>query len=187
MGDVLDREARFRRLCETHTAELTAYALRRVPQQDAADVVAETFLVAWRRLDEIDAERSALPWLYAVARRVLLSQRRASGRQQAIAQRVADAERALPLHAEGAPPGSRRLLEALADLSESEREVLMLVAWEDLSSSEAARALGCSATAFRIRLHRARKHLRERLSQPHADEQTWAPPSSARTKESASC
>ena len=187
MGDALDREARFRRLCEAHTAELTAYALRRVPQQDAADVVAETFLVAWRRLDELDAERSALPWLYAVARRALLSQRRARGRQQAIARRVADAERSLPLHAEGEPAGSRRLLEALAELSENEREVLMLVAWEELSSSEAARVLDCSATAFRIRLHRARKRLRERLGQPHVDEQTWATPSSARTKESPSC
>jgi RNA polymerase sigma-70 factor, ECF subfamily len=74
------------------------------------------------------------------------------------------------------------VLEALAALSEAEREVLMLAAWEELSSSEAARVLGCSATAYRIRLHRARKRLRERLGsrvQPLAR--------AAPTEESASC
>ena len=84
MTNADDREARFRRVCEAHTAAVLAYALRRVPREDAADVVAETFLVAWRRLDDVD-ERSALPWLYAVARRVLLSQQRATRRQHAIA------------------------------------------------------------------------------------------------------
>jgi RNA polymerase sigma-70 factor, ECF subfamily len=174
-------------LCEAHTAAVTAYALRRVPHQDAADVVAETFLIAWRRLDEIDDERSALPWLYAVARRVLLSQQRATGRQQAIAKRLAAEERSGGPQTEGAPIGSRRLLEALAELTEKDREVLMLAAWEELSSSEAARVLDCSATAFRIRLHRARRRLRERLAQPHSDGATWAPASSARTEESPSC
>jgi RNA polymerase sigma-70 factor (ECF subfamily) len=77
VANTVDREARFRRLCEAHTAAVLAYALRRVPREDAADVVAETFLVAWRRVDEVD-ERSALPWLYGVARRVVLSQQRAA-------------------------------------------------------------------------------------------------------------
>ena len=158
MGDAADREIRFRRLCEAHTAAVLAYALRRTSRDDAADVVAETFLVAWRRLDDVD-EGSALPWLYAVARRVLLSQQRTARRQQAIAERVA-AVWSEPL--ESANP---ILLEALAGLSEREREVLMLAAWEELSSSEAAQVLGCSATAYRIRLHRARKRLRERLAQ----------------------
>ena len=187
MVDAVDREARFYRLCEAHTAAVTAYALRRVSRQDAADVVAETFLVAWRRLDEIHDERSALPWLYAVARRVLLSQQRATRRQQAIAERVASAERLGVPQGEGAPLGWWRLLEALAGLSEREREVLMLAAWEELSSSEAALVLDCSAAAFRIRLHRARRRLRERLAQPRSDGATWAPTSSDRTEESPSC
>jgi RNA polymerase sigma-70 factor (ECF subfamily) len=177
VADDLDREARFRRMCDAHTAAVLAYALRRTSREDAADVVAETFLVAWRRLDDVD-EQSALPWLYAVARRVLLSQQRATRRQQAIAQRVGAG---LPEAAE-TPLGSPRVLEALAALSEAEREVLMLAAWEELSSSEAARVLGCSATAYRIRLHRARRRLRERLDgrlQPLAR--------SARTEESPSC
>src|SRR5690348_10202663 len=145
-------------MCDAHTAAVLAYALRRTSRDDAADVVAETFLVAWRRLDDVD-EQSELPWLYAVARRVLLSQRRATRRQQAIAERVAAAFPEPP----ETPPGSPRLLEALTSLSEAEREVLMLAAWEELSSSEAARVVGCSATAYRIRLHRARRRLRERL------------------------
>jgi RNA polymerase sigma-70 factor, ECF subfamily len=177
VADALDREARFRRVCEAHTAAVLAYALRRTSREDAADVVAETFLVAWRRLDDVD-ERTALPWLYAVARRVLLSQQRSTRRQEAIAERVA-AE--LPEPSE-IPLGSPRVLAALAALSEAEREVLMLAAWEELSSAKAARVLGCSATAYRIRLHRARKRLRERLdsrAQPLAH--------SARTEESPSC
>ncbi len=164
---------------------MLAYALRRTPREDAADVVAETFLVAWRRLDDID-ERDALPWLYAVARRVLWSQQRVARRQLAIAERVA-AEPAGPSEAAGAPTRSHRLLDALAELSEREREVLMLSAWEELSSSDAADALGCSATAYRIRLHRARRRLRERLAQ--FDNRGSVRPSapSARAEESPSC
>jgi RNA polymerase sigma-70 factor (ECF subfamily) len=175
-------------VCEAHTAAVLAYALRRTSREDAADVVAETFLVAWRRLDDVD-ERTALPWLYAVARRVLLSQHRATRRQQAIAERAAAAG---PTAAD--PPhttsfGSQPLLEALAGLPETEREVLMLAAWEELSGPEAARVLGCSATAYRIRIHRARKRLRERLAEidPDLRDRVAAPARSARTEESPSC
>ena len=161
MANVADRETRFRRVCEAHTAAVLAYALRRTSREDAADVVAETFLVLWRRLDDVD-EPSVLPWLYAVARRVLLAQRRTTQRQHAIAERVASsATGTLEVSS-----GSSRLLEALAGLREKEREVLMLAAWEELSSTDAARVLGCSATAYRIRLHRARRRLHELLDQP---------------------
>jgi RNA polymerase sigma-70 factor (ECF subfamily) len=161
VANVADRETRFRRLCDAHKAAVFAYALRRASREDAADVVAETFLVAWRKLDDVDDE-GALLWLYAVARRVLLSQRRATLRQRAIAARVAALQPAAAWIAAGPSP----LLDALAGLKEKEREVLMLAAWEELSSSDAARVLGCSATAYRIRLHRARARLRERLAQP---------------------
>jgi RNA polymerase sigma-70 factor (ECF subfamily) len=177
MADAVDREARFRRVCDAHTAAVLAYALRRTSREDAADVVAETFLVAWRRLDDVD-ERTALPWLYGVARRVLLSQQRAARRQLAIAERFAAG---LPEVSE-TTFGSPRVLEALSALSETEREVLLLTAWEELSGADAAKVLGCSATAYRIRLHRARKRLRERLEdrvQPMA--------AAARTEESPSC
>jgi RNA polymerase sigma-70 factor (ECF subfamily) len=169
-------------LCEAHTAAVLAYALRRTSRDDAADVVAETFLVAWRRLDELD-DRNALPWLYAVARRVLLGQQRATRRQQAIAARVAAAAPSGSAQSPSTPPESPRLLEALAGLSESEREVLLLAAWEELSSGEAAQVLGCSATAYRIRLHRARRRLRESL----ALRQPVQPVPAARTEESPTC
>jgi RNA polymerase sigma-70 factor, ECF subfamily len=177
MAGAVDREARFRRMCDAHTAAILAYALRRTSRDDAADVVSETFLVAWRRLDDVD-ERTALPWLYAIARRVLLSQQRAARRQRAIAQRFAAG---LP-EASETPFGSPRVLDALAALSETEREVLMLAAWEELSSTDAAKVLGCSATAYRIRLHRARRRLRERL-----EDRAQSPAATARTEESPSC
>lgn len=148
-------------------------------------MVAETFLVAWRRLDELD-EQHALPWLYGVARRVLLTQRRSAVRQRAIAERVAAAEpSALPPTPEPLAASSR-LREALAGLSEQDREVLMLAAWEELPSREAARVLRCSATAYRIRLHRARARLRDRLARTDAGSLRASPPS-PRAEESASC
>jgi RNA polymerase sigma factor (sigma-70 family) len=189
VANAADREDRFRRVCEAHTAAVLAYALRRTSRDDAADVVAETFLVAWRRLDDVD-EQNALPWLYAVARRVLLSQHRATRRQQAIAERAAaTAEPASSDAPQPASFGSQPLREALAGLPETEREVLMLSAWEELSGPEAARVLGCSATAYRIRLHRARKRLRERLAEIDPDLRDRLPPAArtARTEESPSC
>jgi RNA polymerase sigma-70 factor, ECF subfamily len=185
VADVVDRETRFRRLCAAHTTDVLAYALRRTSREDAADAVAETFLIAWRRLDEVDDEY-ALPWLYGVARRVLLSQRRSSIKQQAIAERVAAAEPSVHVQSSDPPLASSRLREALVNLSERDREVLMLTAWEELSSREASRVLGCSATAYRIRLHRARARLREGLAHPETGS-VRPPATSARTEESPSC
>jgi RNA polymerase sigma-70 factor (ECF subfamily) len=177
-----ERQARFERLYEKHSAAVLAYALRRSAPEDAADVAAETFVVAWRRFDGVP-EDETLPWLYGIARRVLSTQRRTEGRQDAVAQRVARewSDRAL------SPSDTiRDVVTALAELPEVEREVLMLAAWEELSSREAAAVLGCSPTAFRIRLYRARKRLRSLLSE--RDEISLpAMAVSARTKESASC
>lgn len=154
-------EARFERLYRDHAAAVFAYALRRSSHDEAADAAAETFVVAWRRLDEV-ANDQALPWLYAIARRVLSTQRRSSTRQDAVAARVAferDDETV------GGPGETTPLvIPALAELRQDEREVLMLTAWEELSSKEAAAVLGCSPTAYRIRLHRARLRLRRALS-----------------------
>jgi RNA polymerase sigma-70 factor, ECF subfamily len=157
-----DREARFECLYRKHVAAVLAYALRRSSPEDAADAASETFVIAWRRLADVP-DGQALPWLYATARRVLSTQRRSARRQDAIATRfaferpnqltVVPPETALPL-----------VLRALAELGEEEREVLMLAAWEELSSRDAAAALGCSATAYRIRLHRARLRLSRALS-----------------------
>jgi RNA polymerase sigma factor (sigma-70 family) len=156
-------EARFSRLYRDHEREILRYALRRSAEpQDAADVVAETFLVAWRRLGEVPIDAEARLWLYATARRVLANHQRGIKRRCRLAERLRDELRQqLPLQ----PAPGRPVLDALADMGNADRELLMLVAMEELSPSEAARVLGVSAMAVRTRLHRARRRLRARLAE----------------------
>ena len=176
-------EARFERLYREHAAAVFAYALRRSSSpDDAADAAAETFAVAWRRLNDV-AEGQALPWLYAIARRVLSTQRRSSKRQEAVAARVAlERDRPVPDSA-SAPP----VVQALAELPEEVREILMLTAWEGLSSREAAAVLGCSPTAYRIRLHRARGRLRRALARLETASPLKTHPPRPSVKENSSC
>ena len=82
----VDDTERFRALFAAHRSAVLAYARRRVDPDAAADVVAETFLVAWRRLDAVPDD--ALPWLYGVARKVVGNQRRAQRRSQALVERL---------------------------------------------------------------------------------------------------
>jgi RNA polymerase sigma-70 factor (ECF subfamily) len=143
---------RFEEIYREHVGAVAAYALRRAPREVAEDVVAETFLVAWRRLDRMPAE--PLPWLYGVARRTLANHRRSAARRASLVHR-------LQIEAPGGAVSAvdERLLDALRTLPRRDREVLMLLAWEGLTPAEAAQVLGCSAVAYRIRLHRARKRL----------------------------
>jgi RNA polymerase sigma-70 factor, ECF subfamily len=177
----LVRKERFERLYAECASAVLAYALRRASPEEAADAAAETFAVAWRRLDELPAGWE-LAWLYGVARRVLATQRRAIGRQRTVAIRLAGEERAVA--GTGIDEVEEPVLEALAELDERDREVLMLTAWEGLSGREGAAALGCSDTAYRIRLHRARKRLRARLAaleSPEARARPLAPRKSEET------
>jgi RNA polymerase sigma factor (sigma-70 family) len=140
-----------------------AYALRRAAPDAAQDVVADTFLVAWRRLEEVPDD--ALPWLYGVARRVLANQRRSAGRSEALEQRIADAPTARESHDPGERMADAELMRlAMGRLSHRSREALMLVAWDGLSGAGAARAAGCSKPAFAVRLHRARARLAAELA-----------------------
>lgn len=156
-------EARFSHLYRNHEREILRYALRRSAEpQDAADVVAETFLVAWRRLGELPHDEEARLWLYATARRVLANQQRGSKRRTRLAERLrSELRRQLPLQ----PASDRPVLDALAGMAGADRELLMLVGMEELSPSEAARVLGISAMAARTRLHRARRRLQARLAE----------------------
>src|SRR3954447_15329981 len=98
-----DRAARFTRLFADTEREILAYALRRVDRpEDAADVVAETFLVAWRRLDDLPSGDGARLWLYGVARRQLANQRRGRLRRSRLANRLRDALADVPA---GIEPG----------------------------------------------------------------------------------
>jgi RNA polymerase sigma-70 factor (ECF subfamily) len=155
-GTESGRRERFEQVFEAHYRAVSAYALRRCEGAEAEDAVAETFLVAWRRLDEIPA--NAKPWLLGVARRVIANQRRAAGRRTALAERLAR-ERHLALESLERPP----VVQALERLSDADRELLLLVAWDGLSTEEAAAVLDCSPTALKVRLHRARRRLQAQL------------------------
>jgi RNA polymerase sigma factor (sigma-70 family) len=155
------RTDRFEQLFREHYAAVRGYALRRTSPDAAQDTVSETFLVAWRRLDDVPAD--ALPWLFGVARRVLANQRRAAGRGAALEERLAASVADARSHEDGAGEADA-LRSALGRLSERDREALMLVAWHGLSGARAARAAGCSRSAFGVRLHRARRRLAAQLS-----------------------
>jgi RNA polymerase sigma-70 factor (ECF subfamily) len=160
-----DGRLRFEACFRDHYADILAFAIRRRPdRQGAEDAASETFAVAWRRRGLIP-ERP-LPWLYGIALRVLANQRRSDRRRARLEGRLAQ-ERAIA--ADGGDPTeamARRsgFAAAFARLSEDDREVLRLVAWEGLGSGEAAAVLGCSHGAFRVRLHRARRRLGKQLA-----------------------
>ncbi len=156
------REARFRAVYEATYDDLLRFAQRRVHPSHAEDVAADVFLVAWRRLDDLPAEvGDARAWLFGVARATLLNHRRGSKRRHALAVRLADAQ----LVGRGDVPhelaASRLDLAAgWARLSSAEQEAISLTVWEGLTSAQAGAVLGCSATAYRLRLSRARRSLR---------------------------
>lgn len=157
------RNERFESIFREHHAAVRSYALRRAPRDMAPDVVAETFLVAWRRLDDVPAD--PVPWLYGVARRVLANARRSADRGLALERRLATAAVPAGLGDPGERVGEAELVRAaLARLSERDRETLMLVAWEGLSPTRASRAAGCTRAAFAVRLHRARARLAAQLA-----------------------
>lgn len=149
---------RFEALYRATSASVYAYCLRRGVGDSADDLVDDVYLVAWRRLDELP--REPLPWLLGVARRTLANQRRSQGRYRTLIGRLAlDAG-----NEHAGPAESLPVLEALQTLRPADREVLLLVAWDGLSTGQAARVLGCSAVAARVRLHRARRRLADSLA-----------------------
>jgi RNA polymerase sigma-70 factor (ECF subfamily) len=160
---------RFRTLYARHFDALLVYALRRVsPPEDAADVVADTFLVAWRRRSHLPQGDEARLWLYGVARNVIANQRRGERRRERLGEALrvrlaaSEALRSVPDPAEGVA-GQLAVRAALARLGELDREVLMLTAWEGLEPREIAGVLGIGAPAVRTRLTRARARLRRLL------------------------
>ena len=152
---------RFEQIYEEHREAVRVFVRRRAPDSILEDVVSETFLVCWRKLDRVPDE--PLPWLYAVARKTLANQRRRLAREQ----RVGAVDPAAAV-AEPEPVGDSILAAAFAALSERDREVLRLIAWEGLSLSQAAVVLGCSALACRVRYHRAKTRLARRLEASEA-------------------
>lgn len=154
-------EEDFRRLWADHHRHVLAYALRRTGQRpDAEDVVAATFTVAWRRFGDKPSAEFELPWLYAIAARVLANQRRSLRRLVGLRSML----RELPEPARAERSDLPEVVAALKQLSRDDQEILRLAAWEGLTGAELAVALSCTENAAAIRLHRARKRLEEQLA-----------------------
>jgi len=143
---------RFEQIYADHREAVRAYVRRRAPDPLVDDVVSETFVVCLRRIGQVPPE--PLPWLYAVAWRTLANERRKQARNTH--------GQPLPVAPPG-PVGDGVLAKAFNALSERDREVLRLVAWEGLSLSDAATVLGCSGVTCRVRYHRAKARLASRL------------------------
>lgn len=149
-----DRRTRFEALYAEHAPAVTRYAQRRADEQTAADVVSDVFVVAWRRFDDVPMD--ALPWLFGCARRVLWHHHRAEQRRGRLLERLKSSAPRVVLSVE---LPNTALARGLASLSERDREALLLTAWEGLTTDQAAKVLGCSPQAFRVRSHRARQRL----------------------------
>jgi RNA polymerase sigma factor (sigma-70 family) len=181
-----DQERRFAALYQAYYRPILAYAVRRVaPAEDAADVVADVFTTAWRRIDQVPGAPADRLWLYGVAQRVVAGRRRSARRLFHLTARLRADAGTWPLGQPGPgqpgpgqpgsgqlgldQPGLRdamsdRVVAALDRLSGREREAVQLVLWEELSHADAAQVLGCSANAVAIRVHRAKTRLRRELS-----------------------
>jgi RNA polymerase sigma factor (sigma-70 family) len=151
----------------TGTAVL-GYALRRAAsREDALDAVAETFTVAWRRRGDTPADPDEVrPWLFGITRRCLADIDRSTARATRLGAKLAEAfvEGVVPDPATHADGDYEPVRQAMAGLSDSDRELVALIAWEGLTPIQAAVALDLTPAATRVRLHRARARLKHALS-----------------------
>jgi RNA polymerase sigma factor (sigma-70 family) len=163
MPDVTQSEAerrrRFNALFAAYSSDIVAYCGWRAGTDDAQDAVADVFLTAWRRLDDLPEGDAARVWLYATARRVIANQRRSTRRRTALTDR-------LSVEAASAPRNSSvdeeetLVYKALHRLGPRDREVLLLAEWEGLTPAQIASVVGCLTVTARGRLHRARRRFR---------------------------
>jgi len=152
------RRARFEALAPAVIDAVRRYLARRTDPATADDVLSETLLICWRRLDEMPAEH--LPWAYGVARHCLANAERARRRQARLAARIAVLD---PPREIADPHAAPDLTAALAALRGEDAELLRLWAWEELAPAQIAVVLGITANAASIRLHRAKQRLRDEL------------------------
>jgi RNA polymerase sigma-70 factor (ECF subfamily) len=158
--DVDTRRARFEELAPVLIEPLRRFLARRTDSATADDVLADTLLVCWRRLDELPED--PLPWAYGVARNCLGNAQRSVRRQQRLAARIAAVDPPAST-TEAAEPPDHAITDALAALRPDDAELLRLWAWEQLTTAEIATVLGISPNAVSIRLHRARGKLKGEL------------------------
>jgi RNA polymerase sigma-70 factor, ECF subfamily len=171
-GDRQTAERRFRDVF-SNLGRVTAYARRR-GSADPDALAAEAMAIAWQRLQDVPRD-DPLPWLYGTARNLLKAERRkTAARERADNAGGGPAEVPAPALWEL----DHRLDRALAALSHNDRELVLLVAWEDLTPAQAAHSLGINPVACRVRLHRARRRLIAALSAPPRQSQSAARPQS---------
>jgi RNA polymerase sigma factor (sigma-70 family) len=156
-----ERARRFDGLFAAYSPDIVSYCGWRAPSaSDAQDAVAEVFLTAWRRLDQLPDGDAARVWLYATARRVIANQRRSSRRRVALEERLALEAAARPQEPPSLDREETLVHAALRRLGPRDREVLLLAEWEGLSPAQIASVLGCLTVTARGRLHRARRRFR---------------------------
>lgn len=165
MASTVTDEDRFRRLYELHAGSILTYFKRRTDSESAQDCTAETFLVAWRRIDDVPGD--ALPWLYGVARHVLQNQQRSRGRMARLVSRV----RSMQPAPEPSPElavirrfEDAELVDALRRMRHEDQELLLLANWEELPHADIGEMLGCSAHAVDQRIFRAMHRLARELT-----------------------
>lgn len=161
-------EHRFREIYQANAERVFAYALRRTSRQEATEVVADTFLIAWKRVNQLPDD--PLPWLLGVARKVVANRRRGQRRRSALESKLeratSTASRPTDDPAELAEARST-ISHALDGLRPWDQEALRLIAWDGLDHKQAARAMGCSPSTFAVRLHRARRRFEAQLAGTH--------------------
>ena len=161
-----DNRSRFEAIWREHRHQIMAYCLRRASSADADDACAETFLVVWRRIDEIPSAPKTLLCLYGIARKVLSNQSRAFHRRGRLHTKLTNLgipPVADPLHIVMQSADDRVVLDAVRRLKPVDREIVMLDVWEDLSRAEIAEVLGMTRPAVDQRIHRAYQKLSRAL------------------------
>jgi RNA polymerase sigma factor (sigma-70 family) len=168
LTSAVEARRRFEQIYAANHAAITGYVLRRTDNpDDAADVIAETFLACWRRLGDVPDGGDARLWLYGVARRVLANHHRAGRRRTALADRLR-ADLAAAYRAREYSGELATITDAFRRLPAADQELLALAAWERLTTGQIAAVLGCSPNAVRIRRHRARRRLTALLATDQA-------------------
>jgi len=157
-----DDEEHFVEIYRRFAKPIQAYCARRTSGSQVADAVAETFLVAWRRIDQVPNGEATLPWLYGVAYRVLSHQWRHKARSRRLVQRLqglAEVESFSPEVVLLRSEEHRQVLLASTRLRPIDQEILRLTLWEELSHADVAVVLGIAVTAVKERAYRARRNL----------------------------
>jgi RNA polymerase sigma-70 factor, ECF subfamily len=185
--DMDDLHHHFERLFRAHERDVRAYCARRLDSAAVDDAVAETFSVAWRKIDQLPVDASALPWLYGVAYRVIQHEWRSNGRRARLFRRsISVYERPHRGAGEELDEGEdlRTVIEAASRLPDDDQEILRLTLWEEITPTDAGVVLGITADAAKQRARRARKRLAEefhRLSARPVTRPATTNPSARRT------